>query len=943
MASDAVLKEWEERELTRRRAKVDQISAAMSSHEFDDLEDLRTLRSERAAEAIALLAALKENSDAEAFKTGMEEWSRRPGYEAFRGFGQMFVNQLVKMAPEGYPIGQLLARNLTAPSSDEAALSQIQELEGYVTQIKKGAHPAPKRIQYVVSLFWSMQDHAIWPCMWPSADMALTDLGWLSGGNLAEQYATYRRIILSLGEPFAVERILYWFHDNPFTGLDPTLVDRCKEAADGIRAFKEAGEYLSGEEEIARQNAITILGELRLLGSYLHEDLQTILGRKLKVPRIQQRTSFDAAAPYRADGYTAWTLEGGMSQPSLRVWVTEAGTAVGLYAGWRGEGWHKAVSEDLAGHLPSGIQFFRTRSHTTGSRLDPEPDKAPTDSVFIGRWFPGESALDRTDFADGVLNAAEALRPIVDRLIQLAGGPASSVTTRSQAGDKLDEFAELVDLFRTDTGYPTEKDLLQEEERERMAEALAPGELEIFDLDMIRIIVNSSRYGSPGPQSSLNSSLSSATPTEREQIGRNLAYLLWDTDESDARRIDRLLDSDDRGLRGLGESVLLKLMAIAHPEKYLPIFPYGGPKGKLKGLRTLGLEPPDVEGLTRGEIQVASNESLRNRLEPLFPGDPWGQKKFLYWLADREEQGRFGEDVLASLAEELLMDQSFLEELTGLLDDKGQIILYGPPGTGKTYLARKLASALAGDSRRLAIVQFHPSTSYEDFFEGYRPEVSASGDMSYRLVQGPLALMADKAEDAPGHDHLMVIDEINRANLPRVLGELLYLLEYRGDAVRTLYRPDDPFGLPSNLKFIGTMNTADRSIALIDAALRRRFHFVPFFPHEGPMSGLLERWLEREGLDTWIARLVDVVNSELIDKLGGPHLQIGPSHFMQKPLDDDALRRIWTYNIYPFIEEQLWGQPAEIERYTWDKVLARFRAGQGSEDEPTDQPEPDEA
>jgi 5-methylcytosine-specific restriction enzyme B len=90
----------------------------------------------------------------------------------------------------------------------------------------------------------------------------------------------------------------------------------------------------------------------------------------------------------------------------------------------------------------------------------------------------------------------------------------------------------------------------------------------------------------------------------------------------------------------------------------------------------------------------------------------------------------------------------------------------------------------------------------------------------------------------------MVIDELNRANLPRVFGELLFLLEYRNESVRTLYRPEDAFELPSNLWFIGTMNTADRSIALVDAALRRRFHFIPFFPNHGPMEGLLERWLE---------------------------------------------------------------------------------------------------
>ena len=123
--------------------------------------------------------------------------------------------------------------------------------------------------------------------------------------------------------------------------------------------------------------------------------------------------------------------------------------------------------------------------------------------------------------------------------------------------------------------------------------------------------------------------------------------------------------------------------------------------------------------------------------------------------------------------------------------------------------------------------------------------------------------MAKRASEAPDENHVMIIDEINRGNLPRVLGELLFLLEYRDESVQTLYRPGEPFSLPDNLWFIGTMNTADRSIALVDAALRRRFHFVPFFPDSGPMAGLLGRWLAEIGEPAWVGQLVDAVNAEL--------------------------------------------------------------------------------
>ncbi|MXZ53312.1 MAG: AAA domain-containing protein, partial [Acidimicrobiaceae bacterium] len=286
---------------------------------------------------------------------------------------------------------------------------------------------------------------------------------------------------------------------------------------------------------------------------------------------------------------------------------------------------------------------------------------------------------------------------------------------------------------------------------------------------------------------------------------------------------------------------------------------------------------------------------------------------------------------LTKLADELLVDVDFLKDIVSLLEDKGQVILYGPPGTGKTYLARALAEVLAPEESRRTLVQFHPSTSYEDFFEGYRPAGTDGGAVQYKLTQGPLARMADQADDAPEDRHVMIIDEINRGNLPRVLGELLFLLEYRNESVQPLYRPDEPFSLPENLWFIGTMNTADRSIALVDAALRRRFHFLPFFPDSGPMAGLLDRWLKRQDEPSWVGSLVDAVNDEFKTELGGSHLLLGPSHFMKRygssPDEQrEHLRRIWEYNIEPFIEDQFFGDPEQINRFRFDSIVSRHRA-----------------
>ena len=203
---------------------------------------------------------------------------------------------------------------------------------------------------------------------------------------------------------------------------------------------------------------------------------------------------------------------------------------------------------------------------------------------------------------------------------------------------------------------------------------------------------------------------------------------------------------------------------------------------------------------------------------------------------------------LQALANDLLLPASFLEEVATLLDEKKQVIFQGPPGTGKTYVARALARHLAGSEGRVTFVQFHPSYAYEDFVQGFRPVQLNDGQAGFELRDGPLLRAAERAEDEQDADHYLIIDEINRANLGKVLGELYFLLEYRDKGIRLQYsnESDEPFSLPENLYIIGTMNTADRSIALVDLALRRRFSFVEFDTGEEPIKGLLRPLAHRE-------------------------------------------------------------------------------------------------
>ena len=240
-----------------------------------------------------------------------------------------------------------------------------------------------------------------------------------------------------------------------------------------------------------------------------------------------------------------------------------------------------------------------------------------------------------------------------------------------------------------------------------------------------------------------------------------------------------------------------------------------------------------------------------------------------------------------------------------------------------------MAETLAGSEHRVTLVQFHPDYAYEQFIQGYRPRSLPSGQITWEIRNGTLLQAAERAQKVPGLAHYLVIDEINRGNLAKVFGELYFLLEYRDRAMRLQYS-DQPFSLPSNLYIIGTMNTADRSIALVDLALRRRFHFVEFHPDAPPIAGLLRRYLKDTSPDLeWVADVVERAN-ELLQQ--DRHAAIGPSYFMKPNLDENGVERIWEHNVRPYIQELVFGYGGNrMEEFT----LENLRRGKAA-DHPRD-------
>jgi 5-methylcytosine-specific restriction protein B len=243
--------------------------------------------------------------------------------------------------------------------------------------------------------------------------------------------------------------------------------------------------------------------------------------------------------------------------------------------------------------------------------------------------------------------------------------------------------------------------------------------------------------------------------------------------------------------------------------------------------------------------------------------------------------------------EDIVTDGCFLtnSELSEILDrwrSKMNLILQGPPGTGKTWLAKRLGFALAGSNdretvrSRLRVVQFHPSLAYEDFVRGWRP----AGDGRLELIDGILMQAIQAAESEPDRPFVLVIEEINRGNPAQIFGEMLTLLEVskrrRSEAIELAYRkePGERVHVPANLYVIGTMNVADRSLAIVDLALRRRFAFIDLEPRFGKPW---RAWCAHRGIEsallTEIENRIGVLNAEISAAISlGPQFRIGHSY-----------------------------------------------------------------
>ena len=282
--------------------------------------------------------------------------------------------------------------------------------------------------------------------------------------------------------------------------------------------------------------------------------------------------------------------------------------------------------------------------------------------------------------------------------------------------------------------------------------------------------------------------------------------------------------------------------------------------------------------------------------------------------------------------EDLFMSRDRLERLVVSLKSRKNLILQGPPGTGKTFVARQIAWCVIGyeDDDPIEMVQFHQSYAYEDFVQGFRPTKTGGFD----LKDGVFHRFCERARKKPDTPHVFIIDEINRGNLSRIFGELLMLIEADKRSNKyalALTYSDDRFHVPGNVHILGMMNTADRSLALVDYALRRRFAFETLEPAYGTTE--FEGYLERKGTKPDLIRRISDRMGELNEKIRkdnelGCGFEIGHSYFV--PGDGDKTSDAWYKHVVdtqiePLLREYWFDSPTDV-----DATVARLKGSEAA-------------
>ena len=425
-------------------------------------------------------------------------------------------------------------------------------------------------------------------------------------------------------------------------------------------------------------------------------------------------------------------------------------------------------------------------------------------------------------------------------------------------------------------------------------------------------------------------------PVFRKALG-----VLLHGDGTDAKRLDDMWTIGSGVRRYITESLPIPsaLLFLQDPAKWSGILQMNQKEEKLA---MAGVAPALAADASLGERFVALERALI-ALPPKYGRKYWGPEVVapFYFSRAFKRNVRDGKDrdaiyTIEDARQDLFIPRDHFIRLLDSIKSRKNLILQGPPGTGKTFIARRIAWCLIGrkDSDPIEMVQFHQSYAYEDFVQGYRPNERGGFD----LKDGVFHRFCERARANPDIPHVFIIDEINRGNLSRIFGELLMLIERdkrSNEYAVVLTYSDQRFHVPGNVFILGMMNTADRSLALVDYALRRRFAFETLEPAFGTDYGrtAFENYVSARGagrelvacISARIRKLNEAIKN---DKELGPGFQIGHSYFVPEDGDEpseDWYKHVVDTQIAPLLREYWFDSPEDVE-----KELAKLRVGAGS-------------